>query len=145
MKLNIKITTNDPKNEIIGYKSLARFNPIGWWQVTTEGDCEGRSTRMVGVFYGHLAEIAFAKRKESGYKLHFSPVSGREAPKKVPTYEVVREAKDKVIRVHIGLDYKMTEGCKPMPEGVAAWLDADGVVVTPSNYYDSVLLAMKVA
>ena len=35
-------------------------NPYGIWIVTTEGDCEGRSTRHLGVFQGYIDDIAFA-------------------------------------------------------------------------------------
>lgn len=32
-------------------------DPVGWWKVTTEGDCEGRSTKDYGTHYGHAAEV----------------------------------------------------------------------------------------
>lgn len=33
-------------------------NPYGIWIVTTEGDCEGRSTRHLGVFQEYIDDIA---------------------------------------------------------------------------------------
>lgn len=35
-------------------------NPFGIWHVTTEGDCEGRSTRDLGIHEGYIDEIALA-------------------------------------------------------------------------------------
>ena len=31
-------------------------NPFGIWHVTTEGDCEGRSTRDLGIHEGYIDE-----------------------------------------------------------------------------------------
>jgi hypothetical protein len=145
MKLNLTIQRADPKTEIWGYATLAKLDPIGWWKVTTEGDCEGRSTDTLGTFYGHVAEIAFANRKKSSYSLRFEPVLNKGVPDEVQTRVVVAGPKEKEIKVHISFAYKMLDGCKPNPEAVAAWLDADGVTVTNSNYYDAILLTMKVA
>jgi hypothetical protein len=145
MKLNLTIQRAEPKTEIWGYASLAKLNPIGWWKVTTEGDCEGRSTDTLGTFYGHVAEIAFANRKKSSYSLRFEPVKGMVALADRPAVAVVAGAKEKEIKVHISFAYSMLDGCKPNPKAVAAWLDADDVIVTESNYYDAILLTMKVA
>lgn len=144
MKLNLTIQRAEPKTEIHGYASLAKFNPIGWWKVTTEGDCEGHSTDIIGIFYGHVAEIAFANRKKVGYSLRFEPDTTMVALKERPAVVVTAESKAKEIKVHITLAYKMLDGNKPNPKAVAAWLDADGVTVTGSNYHDAILLTMKV-
>lgn len=47
-------------------------SPIGKWIVTTEGDVEGRTIRDLGVYEGHIADIAFKLGGESYYSLHFS-------------------------------------------------------------------------
>ena len=47
---------------------------IGYWEVTTEGDCEGRTTRNLGTYYGWLDEIAFKLASQSYYSLRFSKV-----------------------------------------------------------------------
>ena len=41
------------------------LNPNGTWMVTTEGDCEGKTTKTLGVFIGRLDEIAFALAREA--------------------------------------------------------------------------------
>ena len=92
-----------------------------------------------------MAEIAFANRKKSSYSLRFEPVTDMVALAERPAVAVVAGAKEKEIKVHISFAYEMLDGCKPNPEAVAAWLDADGVTVANSNYYDAILLTMKVA
>lgn len=46
----------------------------GLWEVTTEGDVEGRSTRNLGTHKGHVDEIALHLAKECFYSLHFKLV-----------------------------------------------------------------------
>jgi len=43
----------------------------GTWNVTTEGDCEGRSVLHLGVYTGYIDEIALALSKHVYYKLRF--------------------------------------------------------------------------
>lgn len=44
----------------------------GTWTVTTEGDCEGRSTRQLGTHTGYIDDIAFALANQAYYGLQFS-------------------------------------------------------------------------
>ena len=58
---------------------MPKINPLytnayGFWQVSTEGDCEGRTTRVLGTFKGRVDEIAFALAEKSSYKLTFKAV-----------------------------------------------------------------------
>ena len=47
-------------------------SPVGVWKVTTEGDCEGKTTRVLGTFKGHVSDIAMnLSRGVTGYKLTF--------------------------------------------------------------------------
>ena len=46
-------------------------NPIGLWEVTTEGDVEGRSTKTLGTFEGHIVDIALNLRTQCYYSLTF--------------------------------------------------------------------------
>jgi hypothetical protein len=50
------------------------LSTYGTWKVTTEGDVEGRSTRQLGVFQGHIDEIAFALADKAFYALKFEKV-----------------------------------------------------------------------
>lgn len=50
------------------------ISSYGFWHVTTEGDCEGRSIRDLGVHQGHIDEIAFALASVCCYSLKFEAV-----------------------------------------------------------------------
>lgn len=52
-----------------------QLEAFGTWKVTTEGDCEGRSTRHLGEHTGYLDDIAFALANQAYYGLRFDPVT----------------------------------------------------------------------
>lgn len=45
----------------------------GLWKVTTEGDCEGKTTRTLGIYEGNISDIAFYLKDKCEYSLNFSP------------------------------------------------------------------------
>lgn len=50
-------------------------SPVGMWKVITEGDCEGKSVKDLGIHKGHVSDIAHKLSGYSMYKLHFSPIN----------------------------------------------------------------------
>lgn len=51
---------------------LSEYNNFyGIWEVTTEGDVEGRSTRSIGIYEGYIEEIAFYLADKAYYSLFF--------------------------------------------------------------------------
>lgn len=145
-KLNIMLVEKTEKQRLFEDYSKNDFwknnpSPVGWWVVTTEGDCEGRTTRNLGTHWGHVAEIAFQLADKSMYGLCFEPVTDKEEPKaigKVIT-ETIRKS------VHISIDIK--SGTWDMTrENRAKWfqyfLDTDDVKVKPSTYFASVVLEL---
>lgn len=52
-------------------KKLSYMEPYGLWKVSTEGDCEGRSTRQLGIFRGNYYEIALYLAEHCCYTLRF--------------------------------------------------------------------------
>jgi len=50
------------------------FNPYGVWEVTTEGDCEGRSITHLGTFTGYFDVIALNLAKSCYYTLDFKRI-----------------------------------------------------------------------
>ena len=54
------------------------YKNYGTFIVTTEGDCEGRSTINLGVYTGYVDEIAFALTDKCYYTLHFKLVNPNE-------------------------------------------------------------------
>lgn len=63
-------------------------NPYGIWKVTTEGDCEGRSIRNLGVYQGYVDEIAFALADKCSYSLRFEKIC-TDVPKPTKAIEKV--------------------------------------------------------
>ena len=55
------------------------LNPVGWWHVTTAGDCEGKSTRDLGTWYGHFADVAFHLADKQFYDLTMKKVERDES------------------------------------------------------------------
>ncbi len=105
----------------------------GLWRVTTEGDCEGRSVRDLGVHSGYLDEIAFALADKCYYSLCFKLVEPLQL-------DVPQRSK-----VNIMLD--IDSGTWDMQGGqrinfVANLLKDRDVSVKPCNYYSSVELVM---
>jgi hypothetical protein len=47
-------------------------NLYGIWVVTTEGDCEGKSTKTLGCYRGFVDEIAFRLADKAYYALTFT-------------------------------------------------------------------------
>jgi len=48
--------------------------PVGYWNVTTEGDIGGRGTYEIGTFKGHYIDIAFAVADQCMYNLYFKKI-----------------------------------------------------------------------
>lgn len=105
----------------------------GMWRVTTEGDCEGRSVKELGVYKGYIDDIAFALADRCCYDLEFTPFEFAEIP--VPDKRVDR------VRVALGVD-SGTWSMK-MPERKAFFetiLTGRDVCVGDSGGYASIVL-----
>lgn len=50
-------------------------NPYGVWEVSTEGDCEGKTTKRLGVYSGYIDEIALMLADHCVYSLEFSQLN----------------------------------------------------------------------
>lgn len=57
----------------------------GVWEVTTEGDCEGRSTMSLGVFEGWIDEVALSLADKAMYNLFISRLESTKMTAFVPT------------------------------------------------------------
>ncbi len=112
--------------------------PVRWWEVSTEGDCEGKSSKHLGIHYGHIAEIAFSLGNQGGYQLYFEPRE-MDSTHGSPEYNHPnRQAVCKEIHISIG-----NETWLKGREGVLeVWLDCPEVKVKPSNYHGAVELVL---
>lgn len=52
-------------------KYAASTSPVGLWRVSTEGDCEGKTRRDLGLWEGHVADIAALLADKAEYGLRF--------------------------------------------------------------------------
>lgn len=78
------------------FRRAVEVDPVGTWQVTTEGDCEGRTTTSLGVWTGHIADIAFTLSDRVYYTLQFKRID--------PGSMVIDPAKSQRDEVSIRLD-----------------------------------------
>ncbi|HET8688416.1 MAG TPA: hypothetical protein VFM18_17535 [Methanosarcina sp.] len=109
-------------------------NPYGTWSVSTEGDCEGRSVRQLGIFTGFVDEIAFHLADKTYYSLNFRAVDAQ--PKNL----------DKK-NTRVSVQFDINSGTWDMTperraEAVAKMMKDSGrkVTVEPGQYYASFIL-----
>lgn len=78
------------------FKPVAKpyTNVYGLWNVTTEGDCEGRSTKNLGDFEGNIDEIALHLADKCYYSLRFTLISPPEFTTYKPTGDSVNVSLD---------------------------------------------------
>lgn len=139
MKLRLDKTQLDKPKDImpLEHQHDGYTTPINWWQVTTEGDCEGRTTKDLGDFYGHMVEIAFHLADKVYYSLTFKPI---DLPLVVPTEYPKYVAKESDVWISF---YSNT----PTAATLTKWFDTDEVTVAQrsakSSYYNSVYLTLN--
>lgn len=111
-------------------------NPYGSWEVTTEGDCEGRSTRNLGVYIGYIDDIAFALADQCCYSLRFTRVSTDVPTPKIASGEV-----------SVSLDIKSKTWDMSNADRVRHFRQLlcgrNDVTVSEGQYYASVILHRK--
>jgi hypothetical protein len=73
------------------YKKL-----LGYWNVTTEADCEGSKVKNLGRFYGYVDEIALHLADKCYYSLCFCKAN--------PDKEIKYEQKRKSVNVMFGIN-----------------------------------------
>lgn len=111
------------------------LSPFGLWEVTTEGDVEGRSTKNLGTHEGFVDEIARNLAGTECYSLHF-----RRVHPKAHAYKTAVAAKQVSIQFHIDSG---TWDLSPEAREKKAreiFKDRHGVTVEKGNYYASFIL-----
>ena len=111
-----------------------QYKALGWWHVTTEGDCEGRSVHDLGTHYGYLDDVAFALGGKSYYSLNFSAID--DPLVSPPTQKPVKQ-----VSVVLDIDSGLWDKNYPeRAEAVREILKDRPVIVKEGNYYASVIL-----
>lgn len=90
-----KLDISDGKN-CFNQLNINYKNTYGSWEVTTEGDCEGKSVRNLGTFIGYIDEIALHLADKCFYSLCFH---------KVPELkDIVYKDKNEEVNVTLDID-----------------------------------------
>ena len=109
------------------------ISPHGIWHVTTEGDCEGRTTKDLGIHEGYIDDIAFALAGSTCYKLDFRPVDVNELSRSPRTGTEVH--------VCLPIESKTWDMRQPArADYFRRMLAGRDVAVSDSNYYAAVKL-----
>jgi hypothetical protein len=112
------------------------YKAYGWWKVTTEGDCEGRTIIDLGIHHGYLDKIAFALGGKAYYSLKFQSIDKPE----------VTSHPSPVKSVNIQLDvdsgtWDLRRGDRA--EAIRKILKGRRVTVEECNFYATVTLKKK--
>jgi hypothetical protein len=113
-------------------------SPVGTWHVTTEGDCEGKSTKDLGIHTGHVADIARVLGNHCFYSLQFEQVLISET---VPEPE--KECKS--VNIKLGIDSgtwnsEIGERARWMKTFLGKNSTKTPFTVHPGTYFSSVVL-----
>ena len=147
-QLKLEIQKRESLPQVLPLSKEWPDSPIGVWKVTTEGDCEGRSTKTIGVFEGHVVDIALQLSKQSYYSLMFSPVANPEV-----VYGNISSGDSVSIVLDIKSGTWPSGGAgmdkKSRAISINAWLNKDHPEyceyfnVTDNNYYASVRITAE--
>ena len=110
---------------------MKNLQPYGVWKVTTEGDCEGRSIKQLGIHEGYVDEIALCLADKNSYSLEFTRVA---APQKLELYSPV--CGETTITVH---NESEIYGALSLAD-LQTMFEGRPVTIKKSNYYKSVKL-----
>jgi hypothetical protein len=122
--------------------SPIKMSNKGTWKVTTEGDCEGKSIRVIGKFEGTIPEIvkilAFNKINPM-YSFQFSLIE---------KYSLKTPPKDYIPTEPVPISLNIGSGTWDMSSGkrvksIEKWIDDPTIKVTDSNYFASVNIGFK--
>lgn len=107
-------------------------NMYGLWEVTTEGDCEGRSMRRLGLWEGFVDDIALHLAPKAVYHLWFSVAK-------------VNRVKDKPTARSVDVYFDVASNLPGMDKDcrvreVTKLMQGRNVHVEESNYYGCVKL-----
>lgn len=109
-------------------------DPVGTWMITTEGDCEGKTTRNITTVSGHFAEVALAYAGYAEYKLTL------ETPKKS---HLLKTKPKMQVSVGPGISSGLWDYSNEIiAEILQKWV-GDDYIVKPDRYYKSVKIIRR--
>ncbi|BEU14801.1 hypothetical protein [Bacillus phage CM1] len=115
------------------------FDPEGVWEVTTEGDCEGRSIRRLGTYEGHILDIVRQLAGQAYYQLTFERAKPATLATKLP------KGTRRSVQFHVtGERDKLPSGDSNAQFRALAQHLRDGESLKEGNYYNAVELTWEV-
>ncbi|UXQ89020.1 hypothetical protein Thu_177 [Bacillus phage Thurquoise] len=115
------------------------FDPEGVWKVTTEGDCEGRSTRKLGTYEGHILDIVRQLAGQAYYQLAF------ERAKTATVATKLYKGSKRSVQFHVTGDReKLPSGDSNAQFRALEQHTRDGESLKEGNYYNAVELTWEV-
>jgi|TARA_R100000750_G_C2335181_1_gene91815 hypothetical protein len=111
---------------------MDKITLYGLWEVTTEGDCEGRTTRNLGIYEGYVDDIALTLADQAYYKLSFKQAVKVIKKGSKPTNE----------KVIVSLQYGILDEALSFADMFSLFKDRP-VVVEKNSSYRSVALISK--
>jgi hypothetical protein len=136
-QLKAELKRREEVKKISQLPKIAINNPVSIWKVTTEGDCEGRSTKELGIFKGHIVDIALSLADKSYYTLNFKET---EHPKE--TLELPKSNKVNVVisdtHYRFKYDFKPKERVIVATEFLQRSTPNNSYKINESSYWESV-------
>lgn len=113
--------------------------PYGRWQVSTEGDCEGKTILNLGIHEGFIDEIAryLAESIGSGYSLTFARLPDQTST----DYTLAKEVKE--VHITLGIDsgtWPSSMTSQQKVEAISKMMAERPVTVLDGQYYATVKL-----
>ncbi|ALO79587.1 hypothetical protein HOBO_180 [Bacillus phage Hobo] len=118
------------------------FDPEGTWKVTTEGDCEGRSTRHLGIYEGHVLDVVRQLAGQVYYQLTLERVQPQRATK-------LTKGARRSVQFHVRAGDREEQEKLPSGDSNAQFRALaqhlrDGESLKEGNYYNAVELTWEV-
>lgn len=138
MSLLEAFSDNDLRLELERREMERRRSPTAYWKVTTEGDVEGRSTRLLmDAEFGHFAEIALKYAGFQYYSLSLDLVKPELIkPKTAPRDKVSVSVPYEVADSHY------TNNQQALVRLMQAFVGPE-YIVTPGTYFRTVEISRK--
>lgn len=115
--------------------------PVQLWDVYTQGDCEGKSTKIIATEYGHIADLALKYRNHREYTIKFQ-VHEPEPKEDDPEEADVNEGDQVEIELGINAGLKNANH-KEKAIAINKWMKRDDIAINAFGNYGGVIIRKK--
>ena len=114
---------------------LSQWTPDGLWEVETEGDCEGRTTKRFGTFRGNYAELALQFGNQAMYSLVIRPAEAL-----IPEYKPAATTATVSVHPILGFEHGQEDA---EVEALNQWLDGKYNISKAQNFRSIIIKRKK--